>query len=120
MNRPDDYELFVLAEGQKKLTIQPDTKVKNSALFIIQKEEHTLGNIIRMQLHKDKDVVFAGYRMPHPLEHAINVRVTTTEDTTPEQAFKKTLDKLVNEYSLMEERFKKALSSKQKPDELYM
>lgn len=40
-----------------------------------------LGNMIRMQLHEDsKGVIFAGYRIPHPLESKmvimVKVRIT--------------------------------------------
>lgn len=27
------------------------------------------------QLHRDKDVIFAGYRAPHPLQHKVEIRV---------------------------------------------
>ncbi|PRP74070.1 DNA-directed RNA polymerase II subunit RPB11-a-like [Planoprotostelium fungivorum] len=116
MNRPDDYELFVLNEGQKKVSVQNDTKVKNCSLFTMQKEDHTLGNIIRMQLHRDKDVVFAGYRMPHPLEHAIAIRVQTNGNETPERALATSLTDLISEFSLLEERCRQALEQKKKPE----
>lgn len=34
-----------------------------------------MGNLIRMQLHADRFVVFAGYRIPHPLENKMVVKV---------------------------------------------
>jgi hypothetical protein len=40
-------------------------------------EDHTMGNLIRMQLHSDRFVVFAGYRIPHPLENKMVVKVRT-------------------------------------------
>ena len=54
-----------------------DTKVKDAATFIIQREDHTLGNVIRHKLLEDQDVIFAAYRIPHPLEHVMHLRVQT-------------------------------------------
>jgi DNA-directed RNA polymerase subunit L len=41
----------------------------------VQKEDHTLGNTVRMQLHRDPNVVFAGYQVPHPSDNRIVVKV---------------------------------------------
>lgn len=40
-----------------------DQKVPNAAIFTINKEDHTLGNMIRDQLLKDPNVLFAGYKV---------------------------------------------------------
>jgi len=65
----------VLPEGVRKLTFTRDTKVSNAGTFIVQKEDHTLGNPIRMQLHRDPNVVFAGYQVPHPSDNRIVIKV---------------------------------------------
>ncbi|XP_006801951.2 DNA-directed RNA polymerase II subunit RPB11-a [Neolamprologus brichardi] len=75
MNAPPAFESFLLFEGEKKISISKDTKVPNACLFTLNKEDHTLGNIIRAQLLKDPQVLFAGYKVPHPLEHKIVIRV---------------------------------------------
>ncbi|CAI0476074.1 unnamed protein product [Linum tenue] len=74
MNAPDRYERFVVPEGTKKVSYERDTKIINAASFIIEREEHTIGNILRMQLHLDENVLFAGYKLPHPLQYKIIVR----------------------------------------------
>ncbi|XP_021728512.1 DNA-directed RNA polymerases II, IV and V subunit 11-like isoform X2 [Chenopodium quinoa] len=65
MNAPDRYERFVVPEGVKKVL---------NASFTIEREDHTIGNILRMQLHRDPNVLFAGYKLPHPLQYKILVR----------------------------------------------
>ena len=67
MNQPSRAEKFVLPDGVRKLTFTRDTKVANAGTFIVQKEDHTLGNTVRMQLHRDPNVVFAGYQVPPTL-----------------------------------------------------
>ncbi|KAB2016003.1 hypothetical protein ES319_D08G066200v1 [Gossypium barbadense] len=74
MNAPDRYERFVVPEGTKKVSYERDTKIINAATFTIEREDHTIGNILRMQLHGDENVLFAGYKLPHPLQYKILVR----------------------------------------------
>ncbi|XP_070679122.1 DNA-directed RNA polymerases II, IV and V subunit 11 isoform X2 [Malus domestica] len=74
MNAPDRYERFVVPEGTKKVSYERDTKIINAASFTIEREDHTIGNILRMQLHRDENVLFAGYKLPHPLQYKIIVR----------------------------------------------
>ena len=48
MNAPARQLLWVLPEGQKKMEMEKDTKIPNAANFIIHKEDHTVGNLLRM------------------------------------------------------------------------
>lgn len=54
-----------------------DTKNDNAGTFKIEREDHTLANLLRMQLLRDPNVIFVGYRHPHPIEHHILLRVQT-------------------------------------------
>ena len=38
----------------------------------------------RCQLLKDPNVLFAGYKNPHPLENKVILRIQTTSDYTPQ------------------------------------
>ncbi len=134
MNAPPTFESFLLFDGEKKITKEQDTKVPNASIFTINKvtmerllhlvrlgltlclapqEDHTLGNLIRCQLLKDPNVLFAGYKNPHPLEHKIILRVQTTSDYTPQEALMNAITDLISELSLFEERFKEAVREKQ-------
>ncbi|OWK11239.1 hypothetical protein Celaphus_00007208 [Cervus elaphus hippelaphus] len=83
MNAPPAFESFLLFEGEKK------------------------------QLLKDPQVLFAGYKVPHPLEHKIIIRVQTTPDYSPQEAFTNAITDLISELSLLEERFRVAIKDKQ-------
>ena len=50
--------------------------------------------------------MFAGYKHPHPLEHKIILRIQTTPDYSPQEAFTNAVTDLISEVSLLEERFK--------------
>merc|ERR1712203_938796 len=102
-------ESFLLFDGEKKITKEQDTKVPNASIFTINKEDHTLGNMIRCQLLKDPNVIFAGYKNPHPLEHKVIIRVQTTSDYTPTEALRNAISDLIAETNLFEERFRDAV-----------
>lgn len=112
MNAPPTFESFLLHEGEKKIVKELDTKVPNAAIFTVNKEDHTLGNMIRNQLLKDPHVLFAGYKNPHPLEHKFVLRIQTTSDYSPQEAFMNAITDIISELSLFEERFKEALKDK--------
>ena len=113
MNAPPTFESFLLFEGEKKITREQDTKVPNAAVFTINKEDHTLGNMIRQQLLKDPNVLFAGYKNPHPMENKVQLRIQTTSDYAPNDALMNAITDLISELSLFEERFREGLKDKQ-------
>ncbi|RXG72707.1 DNA-directed RNA polymerase II subunit RPB11, partial [Armadillidium vulgare] len=110
---PPTFESFLLFEGEKKVVKEVDTKVPNATIYTINKEDHTIGNMIRMQLLRDPNVVFAGYKNPHPLEHKVVLRIQTNDTNyTPHEAFMNAITDLISELSLLEERFKEAVREK--------
>jgi DNA-directed RNA polymerase II subunit RPB11 len=44
-------------------------------------------------------VIFAGYKMPHPLEHEFLLKVQTTPETTPLQVLQDEINHLLTEIS---------------------
>ena len=58
------------------------------------------------QLLKDPQVIFAGYKCPHPLEHKFVIRIQTTSDYTPQEALRNAITDLISEMSLLDERFR--------------
>merc|ERR1712137_1007889 len=95
--------------AKKKIIVEPDTKVLNAAIFTVNKEDHTLGNMIRCQLLKDPNVLFAGYKQPHPLEHKFILRIQTTSGYSPQDGLMNAITDLISELSLLEERFRDAV-----------
>mmetsp|Transcript_2968 Transcript_2968/g.3380 ORF Transcript_2968/g.3380 Transcript_2968/m.3380 type:complete len:128 (-) Transcript_2968:292-675(-) len=83
MNAPERSAAFLLDEdnGEEKVTYASDTKVSNAGTFTFNKEDHTLGNLVRMQLLRDPNVRFAGYKIPHPLVHQIDLKIQTISST---------------------------------------
>ncbi|KAA1108377.1 DNA-directed RNA polymerase II core subunit [Puccinia graminis f. sp. tritici] len=103
MNAPNRYELYTLGEGESKLLIDEDTKIPNACTVTVNKEDHTLANMLRSQLLQFPYVIFAGYKVPHPLEPRFIIKVQTDGSHTPIQAIQEavktlilTLDKMRN------------------------
>ncbi|XP_003387390.1 PREDICTED: DNA-directed RNA polymerase II subunit RPB11-like [Amphimedon queenslandica] len=108
MNAPATFESFLLLDGEKKITVTKDTKVPNAAIFTVFKEDHTLGNLLMHQLLNDPQVLFSGYKVPHPLEHKFVLRIQTTADYSPQEALSNALTDLISEVTKIETRFKDA------------
>lgn len=86
MNQPDRYSRFTLPEGKEKVEFVVDATTKYAGTYTIRLEDHTVGNLLRQQLHTDDDVVFAGYRIPHPLDPLMMMRIQTTGGKMPHEA----------------------------------
>ena len=91
-----------------RIRLVRDTKVEHAATFVIAREDHTVGNALRGALAADPDVVFSGYRIPHPLEHVMHVRVATSGAKPPRASVSKALDDLADEVADVRAKFLEA------------
>lgn len=85
------FEKFVVPDGVKKIAHARDTRVEHAATFTVQREDHTIGNLVRCALHRDGEVTFAGYKIPHPLEYQMLIKVATRGRRTPKEALSRAL-----------------------------
>ncbi|KAH9933060.1 DNA-directed RNA polymerase [Fomitopsis serialis] len=83
MNAPNRFESFVLDEGEKPVEVIEDTKIPNAATIKVVKQDHTLGNLIRAELLTMPQVLFAGYKVPHPLQPYFLIKIQTDGSMTP-------------------------------------
>jgi DNA-directed RNA polymerase II subunit RPB11 len=112
--------------------ISEDTKIPNAATFKILKQDHTLANMIRAyvvfssitfsqsrnlqenssQLHSSPQVLFAGYKVPHPLRPYFIIKIQTDGTITPADALESACTKLIGLMSTLEAKFKREFSFK--------
>ena len=64
-----------------------------------------MGNAIRMQLHEDPEVIFAGYKIPHPLEWKMLVKIQTKESSNPYIGMQTALSALHEEITSIRSQF---------------
>lgn len=71
-----------------------DPGVHSASKFTFNKEDHTLGNLLRSRLLQSPHVTFSGYKVPHPLvrwaeSHAeTSQSLTSDADTIPCQSIR--------------------------------
>jgi len=107
MNAPDRYELFLLGDGEKKVTWKDDTRVPNTAIFTFLKEDHTLGNLLSQRLHKYSFIQFSAYKVPHPLFAEFELRITTDGSVTPKEAILQACKDVVQDLDVLSREFTK-------------
>ena len=106
MNQPERYECYVLEPDETKVKFTKDTKHEHSATFTVLKEDHTLGNALRMQLLQDNRVLFAGYKVPHPLLYELVIKVRTNGAASPTNCLINAIDVLTANLKETSEKFK--------------
>ncbi|KAF8069002.1 DNA-directed RNA polymerase [Lyophyllum atratum] len=112
MNAPNRYELYVLEDGEKPVEITEDTKIPNAATIKIVKQDHTLGNMLRAQLLSMPQILFAGYKVPHPLHPYFLIKIQTDGTVTPQEVLEQACKKLIGTMASLEAKFKREFSFK--------
>jgi DNA-directed RNA polymerase II subunit RPB11 len=105
-NRPDVFVELRDQISETKVTFTPDAGFSHAATIRLAKEDYTLGNLLRNALLRNPNVVFAAYRLPHPLEHNILINVRTNEFEEPENAFLGALDAVLRDIEKLQTDWK--------------
>lgn len=114
-NAQDREKTWLVEPGERQMRFEKNEKVPNCGTFVIEKEDHTVGNLVRHQLLTNPSVRFAAYQIPHPLEHRINVRVQTNDATTsPMEALEHAFTDLQKEFDQIHARFTESIKESQK------
>jgi DNA-directed RNA polymerase II subunit RPB11 len=106
MNAPERFRSFLLDDGEPRMTYAPDQRIQSAGTFSINKEDHTIGNLLRMQILRDTNCRFVGYMLPHPLVHVCNVKVETEKEATPVAVFGQAVGDLRGEVELLDRGFR--------------
>lgn len=100
------------APKTKQLTTTGDSQ---NATFSFYNEDHTLGNLLRNQIAKNKQVDFCAYSVPHPSEPICNIRVQVSEeapsDSDANQALKHGLKRISKMCDALTEKFENSLTA---------
>lgn len=62
--------------------------------YILYLEDHTMGNLLRMELMNNKKVKFAGYKVPHPLEDKVEIKIHGSKNNEPEKVLSEAISDL--------------------------
>lgn len=83
----------------------PSSGVPNTAIFTFNREDHTLGNLISQRLLKYEYIVFAAYKVPHPLFATFELRVSTDGTITPKDAIIKSCRDVIQDLEQLKQSF---------------
>ena len=93
-----------------RIVYENSMKVPNFACVTINGEDHTLGNLVRQELLKDRRVRFAGYRKPHPLFDLVEIKVQSNGEEEPCKLIESACFNILNHVSAIENSFENALN----------
>jgi DNA-directed RNA polymerase I and III subunit RPAC2 len=84
VSESESMEEEVAEQGLREegLLILQEQNDKRCATYVFNKEDHTLGNLLRTILSGHADVEFVGYSIPHPSEPKMNLRLQTLSKDT--------------------------------------
>ncbi|KAL0222388.1 hypothetical protein RCL1_002242 [Eukaryota sp. TZLM3-RCL] len=83
--------------SDQKISYVSDPRVHNAALITIKDEDHTIGNLLQSDIAENNpNVVFVGYRAPHPYVQQIELRIRMNEEELkgPDSAFSESITRL--------------------------
>ena len=107
------------------MEIEEDTKIPNAATIKVVKQDHTLANLLRSyviqphlcvsfdefsvfrQLLSMSTVLFAGYKVPHPLQPYFLLKIQTDGSCTPAAALETAANALIAQLSQIQDKFKR-------------
>ncbi|KAF1844670.1 RBP11-like subunits of RNA polymerase, partial [Cucurbitaria berberidis CBS 394.84] len=108
---PDPDEHMLPAPREQKIEEQEVANVPNCAIFIINKEDDTIGNLLTQRLLKCDFVDFAAYQVD-PLFARFRLRVTTDGSVSPREAVNRCCLDIHNDLGVLSSAFKSAHESK--------
>jgi len=97
----------------RRVEVTEDTKIPNAVTVKVLKQDHTLGNMIRAQLLSMPEVLFAGYKVPHPLHPYFLLKVQTDGTVSPTAVLEQACQKLIVDLGKLETKFKREFSFKE-------
>jgi len=92
------------------IEVTEDTKLPNAATIKVLKQDHTLANLLRAQLLANPHVLFAGYKLPHPLQPFFLIKLQTDGTITPVAALDAAAARLIATLASLEAKFKREFS----------
>jgi len=117
-----------------RVEVTEDPKIPNAATIKVVKQDHTLANMVRGCVHSSllllpspvwppfffpfsqllsmPQVLFAGYKVPHPLHPYFLVKIQTDGTITPTAALDQACTKLIGTLASLEAKFKREFSFK--------
>lgn len=117
-NVPDRLSMLINYENKHDIHETYEIGDQSSLEFVIPYQDYTVGHILRTELLRCGNVLFAGLKCPHPLEYKIIVRVKTDmglmahdERATPERCLINSILQAQDKLKRIRGAFEKAVAA---------
>jgi len=107
MNDLDSHQVYKL---DNDFNIEVEEKQNNYFQFKLIKEDHTMGNSIQTELLENENVIFSGYRIPHPLKKEMYIKIKTKSSTDPKKELVKGIKSIQSKIKTFKREFKSAIA----------
>lgn len=81
-------------ETTRKVTMNYAGNTRNTMELKIEGETHTLGNLLCEEMLEDKRCLFSAYRVEHPTDNHVFVRITADKDCQVRDLLLETLKRI--------------------------
>ena len=93
-----------------RVSVVDDSRIPSTSTVTLNRQDHTVTNLLSNEIRKNENVIFSGYRVPHPLVPKAEIRVQTKPNTqTPKDVLKDAATKLLADVNNFEESVKTEL-----------
>ena len=93
-----------------RVSVVDDSRIPSTSTVTLNRQDHTVTNLLSNEIRKNENVIFSGYRVPHPLVPKAEIRVPTKPNTqTPKDVLKDAATKLLADVNNFEESVKTEL-----------
>lgn len=93
-----------------RVSVVDDSRIPSTSTITLNRQDHTVSNLLSNEIRKNENVIFSGYRVPHPLVPKAEIRVQTKPNTqTPKDVLKDAATKLLADVNNFEESVKTEL-----------
>ena len=109
---PPGYNASSHDPNINRVKAEKDPGISNCYTFTILKEDHTIGNLLTQELLKEPRVLFAGYRIVHPMSDLIIMRVNVSDTIQgPDELVEGTIRNLQNQFRALEQDFSRQVDN---------
>jgi DNA-directed RNA polymerase II subunit RPB11 len=94
--------------ASKKVSIEYVGNVRNTIEMRIENETHTVGALLAEQLLEDRRCLFGAYRVDHPTDNHVFVRISADRTCSVKELLSETLKKIEDDTLALIEQLKDA------------
>lgn len=84
-----------------EIEINKFSAIPNTIDIKIDGETHTVASVIVENLNKNPSCLFAAYKVNHPYDNFVNIRITAKDEENPVELFKNTLKNIIGNVDIL-------------------